>query len=168
MEKLDMTVRDWIKTEPSVEEWESFYKQFFVMLDRLHEYHGIRHGDLHPGNLMWRGDCLCIIDFGQAKPFRYGESHYDYGNFVSVYNNKYGINKLSLMLRLDGVGYKTRQVLWRELDSIYKVERIFKDGIVRMEDIDHFTFPDSMVDVVKEFHSLYGQPCSEFIRVFYS
>jgi hypothetical protein len=119
---------------------------------------------------MWRGDCLCIIDFGLAVKFHKGDASRDYENFITVYKDNIGINKRSLHLTLSNMGYRglSNRGLWRLLNKYDEVQYIL-ENVVDLETIDHFRFSDSIVDLVNEFPDrLFGQPCAKFLEVFYS
>jgi serine/threonine-protein kinase RIO1 len=166
MEKLGMSVYDWIQTDPHLSEWLSFYRQFFDILDKLHSKYHILHNDLHSKNLMWRNKRLCVIDFGLSKPFVTGTAHFDYGNLITIYNQKYGINKQSVRLALKKRGI-TGESVWEIIDNVSKVEKLFNDKVLDIEDVDHFVFPPKIRKYVHYMFTSFGQSSNKYLQKYF-
>lgn len=164
MEKFDYTMTDWMKEDHTVEEWHSVYKQLFQIIDRANTKYRLSIDDIKPDNLMFKNDKLKIIDLGINSS--YNGKQFDYINMTSLYCDKYGVNLYTISEELLKRGYN-RAKAWKIANSYDQSEKLFRSGVLDINKIKKWEYPDKIIPMIKRLKADYGKPASYFLDKYF-
>jgi hypothetical protein len=164
MEKLDYTLKEWMKKDHSIKEWKNVFKQIFVIIYRLNIIHKLSNYDVKPDNFMFVNGKLKMIDLGLT--YRYIGTERNYISMIYLAHDKYGINIYNTINYLVKKGWNKNKA-WKYVNDYKLYKKIFNDGIVDINKIKKWEYPEKIIPFIKELQKSYGKPAKYFLEKYF-
>jgi serine/threonine protein kinase len=164
MTKMDTNFCDWMKTDPSEDEWKSVFKQLFTIIYILNDIYHISINDIKPDNLMFKYHKLRLIDFGLNE--HYNGKQLNYSNMINLYDDKYAINMYTISEELLKKGWNKHKA-WKYATNYKLSKKLFKQGILDINEIKKWEYPEKIIPFIKELQKSYGKPAKYFLEEYF-
>lgn len=164
MKKIDSNFCDWIKSDPTVVDWKLMFKQLFTIIYVLNDVYNISINDIKPDNLMFKHNKLRLIDFGLNE--HYNGKQLNYSNMINLYDDKYAINMYTISEELLKKGWNKHKA-WKYATNYELSKKLFKQGILDINKIKKWEYPQKIIPFIKELQKSYGKPANYFLEKYF-